>query len=275
MVNIESFINKINTLIHQEINKMITPRLQEFVRAMRLEGLAIPQSPQNPPPKEGSSDFSLTDQVDSWLINGISYKNGIYQVELSKALSQAGTQDQHAERRIQALTSNDFYTPDYPLFHGIVNTLYQNRESVFKDQIETTKTSLATLINGKWLMALTRIAYNPNRSALITHNYQQADAYQSVVNNFEGPDGDITIQANTQELLNSLLSTSQSPQEISQVYNWFRGKPSFLWRVNSKPKKLSERIAGFGAVSVGSVFDGCGGGPEVSSVSVRVRARKI
>ena len=252
---------------------MITPKLQEFVRAMSLEGLAIPQSPQAPP-KEGSPEFSLTDQADSWLINGISYRNGIYQVELSKALSQAGTQDQHAERRKESLTSNDFYTPDYPLFHGIINILYQNRESSFKDQIEATKTSLASLINEKWLMTLTRLAYAPNGSASITHNYHQPDSYPSTVNNFEGPDGDITTQPNTQELLNSLLSIPQSPQEISQIYTWFRGKPSYLWRVNSKPKKLSERVARFYAGSDRSYFI-CDWDPVSSDVSVRVRAKKI
>ena len=250
---------------------MIHPRLTEFVKAMSLEGLAIPPSNGEDP---AAKDFSLEDKADRWIINGVSYRNGMYGVDVGKELLPGGTQEEHARRRIQAATTNEYYAPDFPLFHGIINTLYQNREGEFKDKIEAAKTALANLINGKYLMTLTRVSYNPSGGAVITHNYLQTDEYQSTVSDCVGPDGDITTAANARELLQALLGTAQSPQEIAQVYTWLRGKPTRIWRVNAKPKNVVERIARFGADSDGSGF-GCDGGVDGSVASPRVRAAKF
>ena len=253
---------------------MIKPNLREFVKAMSLEGLAIPQTSQDPPEVTGVQGFSLEDKADFWAIRGVSYRNGIYQVDLSKTLLPTGTQAQHAERRKQALETDSYYVPDFPLFHASINALYQNRDGRFKDEINRAKTSLAALINNKWLITLTRPAYNPDGTASLTHNYDHADSYQKIVSNFVGPDGDITGTANAQELLQALLDTRQTPQEISQVYAWLRGLPSRLWRVNAKPENRVESTAGFVADSDGSDFD-CGRIPVDSDSGLGVRARKI
>ncbi len=220
-----------------------------------------------------SSDFSLEDEIDHFVINGIPYRNGIYPVDVFKVLLPSGTQDEHAQRRKEALTNNSFYTPDFPLFHSIINTLYQNREGLFKDQIEQARTFLSNLIEGKWLMNLTRIKYAPNGQDLIIHNYGQDDKYEINVD-FVGPEGDITTTNNAQAPLQALLSTQQSPQEIAQFYNWFRGKPSYLWRLNNRPESVDERVARFIASSGRSNFD-CFWvhGDSDSSLGVR-RARK-
>lgn len=226
----------------------------------------------NPP--NGNSDFSLEDKADYWTTNGVLYNNGIYSVDLSKALLPSGTQNDHAERRIQSRANNGFYTPDYSLQHAVINAWHQNRDGKFKDKIEHARQSLAESINGKWLMTLTRLSYDPSGRSLINHNYKQSDSYQEKVDNFEGPDGDITSIANVQDLMQALLSTKQSVAEILNIYNWFRGLPSYLWRIDSKPKNIIEKAAGFYALSDWSGFD-CYGLFEYSDCSFGVRVRKI
>ena len=136
-------------------------------------------------------EFTLEDLTDFYAINGIEYRKGIYQVDLSKSLLPSGTQDEHAQRRLKALKSNDFYTPDYPLFHAVINTLHQNREGVFREQIEQARVFLADLVNEGWLMSLTRIKYQPNGNDIVIHNYNQDEQYEIPVS-FVSPDGYIT-----------------------------------------------------------------------------------
>ena len=49
-----------------------------------------------------SKDFSLEELTDFYRINGISYRNEIYTVDLSKTLLESRTQDQHANQRKNA-----------------------------------------------------------------------------------------------------------------------------------------------------------------------------
>ncbi len=106
---------------------MITQKLKDFVNAMSLEGLAIPTAHLTTIYRSASPDFSIEDLPDCYRINGIEYKGNISSWDISKTLLPAGTQDEHAKRRKQALIDGTFYTPDFPLFHGILNTLQTTR----------------------------------------------------------------------------------------------------------------------------------------------------
>ena len=225
---------------------MITPRLKEFVSAMSLEGLALQETHQNQGGDAGGSiGFSIEDLNDFYRISGVSYRNGIHQVDVSKALLPSGTQDKHAQRRKKALTDGSFYSPDFPLLHGIINALYQNREGSFKDQIESAKTSLSSLVDNKWLMTLTRVRYAPNGQDSVINNYGQDDQHE-ITSSFAGPDGAVAKpETNAGQALQALLSTQQPPQEINQVYRWFRNTDAYLWRVNNKPDKVIEHVARF------------------------------
>mgnify|MGYP001574488440 FL=1 len=254
----------------KEILKMISPRLKEFVRAMSLEGMALSPAPPLGGDAKVSAGFSIEDVADCYRISGMEYRNRICQIDLSKALLPSGTQEEHAQRRKQALSNNDFYTTDFRLFHGVINALYQNREGPFKSQIESARASLSGLMNGKWLMTLTRIRYAPTGQDSVIHNYKQDDQYEVAVD-FVGPDGFITKQeTNAAPALQALLSTQQSPQEIDQVYKWLRSKDAYLWRVNSRPEAMVERVAGFFADSDWSVFY-CFRGPQFSGAAFGVR----
>jgi len=254
---------------------MITPRLKEFVRAMSLEGLAIPDTTHDAGGNtSGSTDFAIEDLKDFWRITGVSYRNGIYQVDVSKVLLPSGTQDEQAQRRKEALTKDSAYTPSYPEFYGVIDTVHKNREGPYKDQIEAARTSLSELVEGRWLMTLTRIRYAPHGQDVVIHNYGQDDAYETHAN-VVGPDGVITEPGtNAGAALQALLGTQQSPQKIDQVYRWFRNTAAYLLRVNSRPRSVDERVAGFFADSDEADLY-CRVGLLFSVASLGVRARKI
>jgi hypothetical protein len=254
---------------------MIKPELQKFVSDMSLEGLAIPKVlPIQGGNAVGTQDFSIEDLVDCWRIKDVSYKNGIYQADVSKTLLPQGTQAEHAQRRKEALTTGSFYAPDYPLFHGVINALYQNREESFKEQIEAARTFLLDFVSYIRLMTLTRIIYAPNGQDLVIHNYGQVDKYE-VPSNFVGPDGDITNpETNAGAALQALLGTQQSPQEINQVYRWFSDTDFYLMRINTRPQEITEEIAVFIADAIWGYLV-CDRDPQTSQFSLGVRAEKI
>ena len=250
-------------MTHKHLKKLVEATyIPELAEDITEEDIKI--NPKNP-------NFSIEELEDYYKINGISYRNGMYSVDLSKTLQPQGTQEEHANNRIQALENNTFYTPDYPLFHNIINTLYQNKEGEFQEQIEQTRTFLKELISGKGLMTLTRIKYATKGKDTIIHNYNQKDQYE-IQTNFIGPDGDITKQETKAEKpIQSLLNTKQTPEEISNIYKWFRDLPVYIWRVNSTPKSVDERVARFDAGSDGSYLY-CDWGPQGSGSSAGVRA---
>jgi hypothetical protein len=254
---------------------MINPRLQKFVGDMSLEGSAIPNASSNQGGNVGGSqDFSIEELAGFWRINGVEYKNEIYQVDVSKTLLPSGIPKEHAQRRKEALTNGGFYAPDYPLLHGVMNALCQNREGSFNGKIEEARTSLSDLVNDKWLMTLTGIRYAPHGQDLVIHNYGQYDKY-GVFSNVVGPDGDIQEpETNAGAALQALLGTQQSPQEINQVYRWLRGTDFCLLRINTGLQKITEIIAMFDASFECGSFICCKTIPYVYA-SLGVRARKI
>lgn len=231
---------------------------ERYLQRVRDRNKNKPPSSKNPSNSRTalSKEFSLENRADSWITNGVEYRNGIYTVDLSKSLLPAGTINEHAQRAQEAMPKGEYHAPDFPLFHSLINTWHQNREGPFKSKIELARSSLADLIKDEWLAMLTIARYNPSGDAIFIHNHNQTDAYQNTATNFEGPDGDITTTANVQGFLNALLSTAKNPQEISEVYSWFRNLPSYLWRINSKPDNTEERVARFYAARNWSCF-GC------------------
>lgn len=223
---------------------------------------------------KGSKDFSLTQTPEYFRISPVPLRDGIYEFDFRKALAPNSTQDELAEARIQALKTGGFYAPSYPEFHAVINTLHKNREGPLKDEVKEARILISDLINGKWLNLLTRIAFNPDGSAVFTHSYKQPDSYTIKVNNFEGPNGDITATRNTEEFMQVLLDTNQTPQEIDQVYRWLRELPSNVYRINSKPRNIEERVAWFFAGSGRSNFF-CDRHVDNSDSSPWVRAQKI
>lgn len=238
-----------------------------------LEWVAGSTPPVNSTPTgvapSSSSSFSLSDETDFWRLNGVLYKGTFELVDLSKSLldeSEAHTQDEWAARYIDAASNNGFYTPDFPLIYGIVKALYDAKDSVA--ETAQVRNFLRIQSRARWLMTLSRIAYKPTGNDLISHNYGTPDRYEQEVD-FITPDEKI-IDTSNPASYQTLLGTQDSVQDINAVFHWLNGTDTFAWKVNSKPRALDERVAGFGADSVRAYLY-CYGSAESRYTSLGVR----
>ena len=210
-----------------------TERLEELAKEL-LDETPLPVTP---------AALAVQSTQDYWKVSGVNYKNGIYTVELAKSLLDSGnakTQDNWAKYTEQAKQNGNFYTGDMPLYHSLFTALFRqknNRES------EEARTFIQKQMRDKWLMTLTRIAYQPKGDDLVIHNYGTKDKYEAkslVVG------ADRIIKSGDSKALEAILGTGNI-QEINSVYNWINQTPAYIWRVNSNPSKVDERVARFNA----------------------------
>lgn len=226
-----------------------------------------------PPIPVGSKTNVQVNTIDDyWQISGIEYRNEIYTVDLLKNLLDGGnakTQNDWASLYEEAKDKNRFHTPDYPLFYGLVKALYTTRDDTTKTQeIGEAQKFLKDNSRAKWLMTLTRIIYQPNRDDIVIHNFNTKDQYQEKTD-FVGTDGNIKTTGDG-SLYKALLGTD-NVQEINDVFQWPNGTNTYLWRVNSRPRKIDERVARFNANS-GRADLGCNRDLSDSDSSLGVRA---
>ena len=222
--------------------------------------------------QQESKNFSLEDKTNFYKINGIPYKNGIYTIDLSREFLQSKTQDQHAQHKIE--NPDDFSIEDISLYHAMFNTLHQNKNSQYKDVVEEVRNFIKQTMNQRWLTTLTRIRYNPDGKDIIIHDYKQSDKSQINIDTFVGPDGYITKSKTTNitKPLQSLFNTTQSVNEINQVYKWLNDVDSYIWRLNSRPENIDERVARLDAGSDWADLN-CSGGPSSSYDGLGVRKK--
>ena len=245
-------------------------------KAKGLEEIAarIPsQESQKLPRTHSSSSPSQVSSIQStdnyWTITNVNYRNPTDAYQLSKQLLPSKTQDQHAQHAKQAIASNNFYTPDFPLLYNIIETTHNLRDdSTHKDTAEEIRQQLQKWVRAKWLTTLTRIQYTPTGKDKIIHNHGLDDQYE-IEQNFIGKNGQIPANS-PEQLYKDLLGTKSSVQKISEVIQWLNQTPTYIWRLNSKPKKLTERVAGFVANSDRANFD-CSRGPGSRNGSLGVR----
>jgi len=208
-----------------------------------------------------------------WTIPGVSYRGQKGNVDFLKGLLDGGglkTQDEWATYSEQARTAGNFYTPDYPLLYATLKRAHDIRnDSTHKQSVEEMRTKLKGLSRENWLMTLTIIAYAPKGKDTIIHNFGLRDKYD-LTEKFVGADGKLPA-GSPETLYQKLLGTSDNLGTIKNVFNWMTDTDSvYIWRVNSKPEKLDERVVGFGAISGWANFY-CGGSPTISGASLGVR----
>ena len=177
-------------------------------------------------------------------IGGVSYRGAIHTVHLLKGLLDNGasrTQDAWAEYSKQTQARGEFYVPDFPLLHGIVTALHEQRNEAGKKEIEEIRSGLKKQIRENWLVTLTRVRYNAAANDQVINNFGMADQYTKN-GDFVGPDGAIK-DVNAPELYHALLGTNDV-DKIRAVYEWLNGTDTHMWRVNARPEKgFHERVA--------------------------------
>src|SRR3989344_4579553 len=122
---------------------------------------------------DSETPINLTSTQDSWKIEGVEYRDGIYTVNLAKQLLDNGnlkTQQEWIDYRNQSQKNRGFYTADMPLHHSIFKALYQQRDTTEAKEV---REFLEQQFKEKWLQTLTRITYTPKGEDKLTHK----DAY--------------------------------------------------------------------------------------------------
>ena len=233
----------------------------------KREKKQAPQTPGNVP--------VITSHGAHWHIDDILYRGENYTADLRKCLISDGakkTQDEWAARYESVIDNNDFYTPDFPALYGIIKALYTARDDASQAaQITEAQEFLRSTSREKFLMTLTRVAYQPTDKDIIIHNYGTRDRYEKSVDF-------ITLNEwikNTSKPASyqALLDTQDSVQEINSVFFWLNGTNAHSWKVNSKPDNVIERVAEFGT-NPDKVNLDCGRVPAGSGSSLWVRLHK-
>jgi hypothetical protein len=216
--------------------------------------------------KQNKNPLEIKTIDDYWQIEGVNYNGEIYIVDLAKSLLDNGkskTQDKWAEYREQAIKANEFYTGDMPLYHAVFSALFNQKD---KPESEEAREFIQKQMREKYPITLTRIAYQPKGKDKVIHNYGTSQKYE-INENIVGKDREII--AGDSNALTALLRDGDI-DKIKSVYNWINQTPTWIWRVNSKPESIDERIARFVAGSDGAYLL-CGRDATLADASLGVR----
>ena len=232
-------------------------RLKMIEDALGIDKTNPHQQKPEPAKIAGAADF--------WRINNVFYRNVNCTIDLAKVLLDNGsskTQSKWIEYSRQAKAKGDFYVGDMPLYHAVFTALSKTQS---KDA-EEAKEFIRSQMRSKWLMTLTRIKYMPKEKDEAIHNFGMDDEY-TLKGVIVGQNG--FIESGDSDCLEALLGTGNI-SEINKVYQWLNGTNVHIWRLNSKPKNIDERVAGFNAYS-GRADHDCDEVPGYSVSSLGVR----
>ncbi|MEK6829331.1 MAG: hypothetical protein AABY15_04325 [Nanoarchaeota archaeon] len=208
---------------------------------------------------------TIDNNLEFWTIPNVNYRGNTQSYELSKNLLPAKTQSQFASDYQTAITNNQFHSADMRLYHAIFNEVYNQRNSPDSEEI---RAFLNESLRNNWLTTLTRIQYQPKGKDIVIHNYNTSDEYK-LEEKIVGPDR--SIEQSDDSALKTL--TGMESAKLNQIYQWINNTNGFIWRVNSKPNNIEERVARLNADSVRFNLY-CYWYPDGASASLGVRRSK-
>ena len=204
-----------------------------------IERALAEQNPKNKIPEgENSTQSKIINFNDYWRIEGVDYnqKTGIY--ELSKELIPSATQEELAQLSKLSRENGGFYAGDARLHYAIFKAIKQAGNTEIRDFVREK-------LRSSYPNTLTRVRYQPSGNDEVIHNYKQKDE-SSFTGRVIGPDREINEE--DKECLEILLG-AKDIKEIKEVSGFINGTRTYIWRVNSIPKNLDERVVRFDAYS--------------------------
>ena len=194
--------------------------------------------PQTMPSPVVPSSLSIENLTDRYVISPIVYRDGLYQVSLSKKLLDNGA-ERVQEDWVSYLAPTEWRLASGPLAMALYTSLYMERQGTHKATISKIQRMLRKDHRDEWMMTGTRIKYMPKGLDEVIHEYGTPEAY-SVNLKMVGPDEWVTPTSGFEDSIEALLGTRDLAL-VQQVSSWASGKKPYLWRVNERPKKLDER----------------------------------
>lgn len=144
-------------------------------------------------------------------------------------------------------------SPDIALYHATFVALYENRTGPYVVSVERIRKMFKKDFEDEWMMTSTRIKYDNEGEDEIIHDYKNKNEYvvKAYVKGHSSfiESGDVSL-----ELLNSLLG-SRNKNEIVKVYTWLMEIKPFLFRLERKPMRTTERAVVLGCGLIGNRFN--------------------
>jgi hypothetical protein len=184
---------------------------------------------------------------------------------LAQALTPAMTQEDAAK----LISPEGFALVDVPTHIRLFKAMYDLRDK--GGEVEKARMFLQTTMRNNFPNTSTRVAYMPKGKDVITHGYGTKSPSKIRVK-FVGEDG-LVNEVLSQEA--SLALTGKKPEEVAEVMSYLNQTPAYLWRVNSKPSQIDERVARFYSDSIrAGLYGGRDPAYRYDSLGVRVVRKK-
>ena len=185
----------------------------------------------------------------SFDIHGVVYRGERGTYRLFEKMTPVMNQKQLAELYEAEKQKGNPHPIDAPLIWAIVSAGHSLRNADPRGSERLKQFLRQSLM--QYSNTLTRVKYFPSGKDRIIHNYATSDQY-SLTGKIVGQDGRIS-EISDKKFLESLLGI-KDVSKVDHISRWVNETDSSIWRLNSKPKKLDERVVGLFAVSVGLDF---------------------
>jgi hypothetical protein len=238
----------------------LVPYKRNIAEEKKILEELLKESPAGDGLPEGSAVFSITKTDKYFCITGIPLENTNFAYDFDRKYdpSIARTQKEWGKLKDQVRPKGEFYAGTAPEYYAILKTLHENRNTAqFKSIIEEARTYLQDVLKQQnpYILTLSRAKYNPAGLDEIVHDFGTKEEQPPKPAKLTGPNGYITDKkTKAQEYCQAILDTTDTVEQISEVFKWVTGKETYAWRI-SQPQNQQDRVVALGVNNVGDGFD--------------------
>jgi len=197
--------------------------------------------------------FHIEELDDRYRLHNLEYNNGIYAVDWSKKLLDGGNPNTQ-EEWMDLTKDTEFKLASMPLYHSTIMALFNNQEHPDDGQaqlVQEVRKMLQQDFKKYLMMTSSGIRYAGRKSQtakdIIIHDWNTKNA-REIKGSFVGKDGWIK-PGFAEETMEAILEANGFAM-VWEAYEWIgeEGKKPYLWRLNHKPKKETERPLVLGVI---------------------------
>ena len=200
------------------------------------------------PPITPTQGFKIDDLADRYRIHNVEHQGELYVVDWSKEL--LDNKQSHTQKEWIDLTINlDWKLAPAPFYNSTITSLFNNQnhsDPAQKALVETVRQMFKEDFKQYWMMTSTRAKYKAKGKDNVTHGWGYANP-KKLSAKLVGPDEYLKPGCNSEETIKAVFGTDDMAM-VEQAYEWIgkQGKKPYIWRINSTPKKDTERAVVLG-----------------------------